>query len=108
MAKSASAIETPVVAEAVAPVPPVNPVSYLDSPASEARMRVGTEAYQRQRQNKPSRPLRKFRVAFNGVESLFDAADRAEAWARFCDQRQEYPSPKSPGIAIEEVTVTAA
>jgi len=60
-----------------------------DSPSSSARAQVARSAVQRQRENKPPRPLSKFLVSVMDSDEKpaeIDAFDENDAWAKFCDK----------------------
>lgn len=79
-----------------------NPKEFADA---EARVAVSQDAWRRNSAANKTKaaPLATFVVSFNGKSSTVRAASEREAWAKFCDEHQSWPSPKTPGIQIEKV-----
>lgn len=76
----------------------------LTSDSPEARLVVSRDAWARQQTNKPPVPEKTFQVTFRSHgTATFKAKDRGDAWAKYCDKIQEWPSPRLPGIEIVEV-----
>lgn len=78
-----------------------NPKEFADS---DARVEVGRNAWDRNTR-KPARPapLLTFEVSYNGKSAKVRAVSEREAWAKFCDKVQNWPSPRVPGITITKV-----
>lgn len=79
-----------------------------DQPTEEARQLVYETARDRQFNNKPARPKRKYRVQAeiggDKIDATIEATDENEAWALVCDQRHEWPSPKRANRVVTLVS----
>lgn len=76
---------------------PKAPETETQTPAAEAQKAPETVV----ESPKPKTP--KFRVTLGDDSQEIEAVNESEAWAKFCDMRKKWPSPRTPGRTIEKV-----
>jgi hypothetical protein len=82
------------------------PYDPLADASPDGRVAVGQSAFDRQlpRNKKPQRELKKYRVTLDGDSREIDALDANEAWAKFCDEKKHWPSPRTSGRTVELIS----